>query len=231
MDRSIQNPVSTIENNVRIMLTMLEYARAHPPETFLLFSTDEVYGDSSPLVDETQALRPSNPYAASKAAQEMISIAYWRTYRVPVIITNSSNVVGSGQDPEKFIPKIIRAIKAGETIKVHAANGVVGMRYWNPVQNVVTALDVALEAGPTFKSHGPNRYHLPGGEEHSNLDVARMVAAALSMTLDYEVMEVGDLRPGYDQRYPKIEGKELIELGWTPAITLKECIDRLVRDS
>jgi len=230
VDRSITNPVSTVENNVSSVLTMLEYARKYPPVLFLLFSTDEVYGDALAAVDEQQALHPSNPYAASKAAQEMIATAYWRTYQVPVVITNSSNVVGSGQDPEKFIPKTIQALKAGQSVTIHAADGKIGRRFWNPVQNVVTAIDTIIGTGPSFRPSGPLRYHLPGGEEHSNLKVAEMLADILGIELNYSIMEVGDLRPGYDQRYPEFDSEPLMKLGWTPAMTLEECLEGMVAD-
>lgn len=125
VDRSIADPVPFIETNVAIVLWMLEYARKRPTKRFIHFSTDEVLGSDG---------YPSNPYAASKAAQEAIATAYWRTYGIPVVITQSNNIVGPNQDPEKFVPKIIELIKKQKPVPIHTFNGTLGKRYYNPVE-------------------------------------------------------------------------------------------------
>ena len=134
VDRSIADPVNFVENNVSITLQILEYARRHKPEKFLMFSTDEVYGAHEH--NDYDVLIPTNPYAASKAAQEAIAIAYFNTYEIPVIITNSNNIIGKNQHPEKFVPKVVSKIKAGEVVEVHEVNGKLGKRFYNPVENV-----------------------------------------------------------------------------------------------
>lgn len=109
VDTSITDPVNFINNNVNLALNMLELARKITPEKFIQFSTDEVYG---PMIDdvahpEWDKILPSNPYSASKACQEAIAISYWRTYSVPLIITNTMNIIGEKQDGEKYLPKIV----------------------------------------------------------------------------------------------------------------------------
>lgn len=224
VDRSISDPVNFIENNVSSTLQLLEYARRYRPQVFVQFSTDEVYGATEH--DEWDVLLPSNPYAASKAAQEMIAIAYWRTYDLPIVITNSNNIVGPRQDPEKFVPKIMELIANDETVTIHIANGAPGTRYWNPVQNVANALLFILrDLNPTFYSDGetdrPDRYNLPGGQELDNLEMAQLVAKLMGKKLKYKTVSAETVRHGYDQFYPKTDGT-LSKLGWDPPLTLEE---------
>lgn len=228
VDRSIKDPVPFIENNISITLQILEYARKHPPQAFILFSTDEVYGAMEHK--EWDILLPSNPYAASKAAQEMIAIAYWKTYQVPVIITNSNNIVGRNQNPEKFVPKLIQLIKAGKEVTIHTSNGKPGKRYWNAVENVADALLFILKQIPAKYSNTiekivdrPDKYNLSGGTELDNLEMAELIARKLKRDLKYRLVDVNDIRPGYDEFYAHTEGK-LDELGWKAPYTLEESL-------
>ena len=221
VDRSIVDPVGFIENNVSSTLQMLEYAREHCYKAFIQFSTDEVYGATEHK--EWDVLLPSNPYSASKAAQEMIAISYWRTYGVPVIITNSNNIVGKNQDPEKFVPKIVSMINSGQDVTLHTVNGNYGTRYYNPVQNVADALLFILEQPVSMypDTDRPDRYPIAGGEELNNLEMAELVAELMDKPLKYVTQDAESVRRGYDQFYPKTDGK-LTELGWTPPMTLRE---------
>lgn len=225
VDRSIKEPVAFIENNVSSTLQVLEYARKHKPLAFIQFSTDEVYGAMEH--EEWDVLMPSNPYAASKAAQEMIAIAYWRTYGLPIVITNSNNIVGQRQNPEKFVPMIIGKINRDEEVVIHTAkDGKPGIRHWNPVQNVADALLFILSGSPLiynpeFSDKFPDRYSLPGGEELNNLQMAQLVAGIMHKELKYRLVDVEGIRPGYDEFYPRTDGR-LSALGWTPPFTLKE---------
>jgi dTDP-glucose 4,6-dehydratase len=228
VDRSISDPVDFVENNISSTLQVLEYARKHVPEVFIMFSTDEVYGANAH--EEWDVLLPSNPYAASKASQEMICIAYWKTYGLPIVITNSNNIVGKNQDKEKFLPKIIDKLNKGEKITIHTSNGEPGTRYYNPVQNVADALLYILNIKPTLYSldvDRPDRYSLPGGEELNNLQMAQMVAKAMGKELDYELIDAESVRPGYDTFYPKTDGK-LSELGWEAPYTFEDELKKLV---
>lgn len=230
VDRSIQDPVNFIENNVGITLQMLEYARKHKPEAFILFSTDEVYGARQH--QEWDVLLPSNPYAASKAAQEMIAIAYWKTYDLPIVITNSNNIVGKNQNPEKFVPKVIDLIRKNQTVTIHTSNGQPGKRYWNAVENVADALLFILKQIPAKYSNTveqnvdrPDKYNLSGGTELDNLEMAELIARKLERDLKYRLVDVNDIRPGYDEFYPHTKGR-LDELGWQPPFTLDESLDQ-----
>src|SRR3990167_3648554 len=104
VQRAIEEPEYFIKNNIFLMLVMLEYARKIKPKAFVQISTDEVYGAApkGKRHKEWSTILPSNPYSASKASQEAIAISYWRTYKLPIIITNTMNNFGEMQDPEKY---------------------------------------------------------------------------------------------------------------------------------
>jgi dTDP-glucose 4,6-dehydratase len=121
VDRSIADPVPFVANNVLATLNLCEWARGRELTHFVQISTDEVYG---PAADghahrEWEPAIPSNPYAASKAGQEAIAISYWRTYGIPVVITNTMNLYGERQHPEKFIPMLVQRIDAGGWVTLH----------------------------------------------------------------------------------------------------------------
>lgn len=220
VDRSIIDPVGFVENNVSSTLQVLEYARKHKPKRFIHFSTDEVYGANAH--SDWDVLLPTNPYSASKAAQEMIVQGYYHTYKLPLIITNSNNVVGKNQHPEKFVPKIIDLIKNDKTITLHTTKAGYGIRYYNPVENVADALKFILKA--PYGHHGGDhlpRYSLVGGEVLDNLQMAQKVAKILGKELKYKDVEAIKVRPGYDAFYEQGEDK-LLTMGWEPPFTLDE---------
>lgn len=227
-ERSITDPLPFVENNVSSMLQVLEYARKHKPKVLLQFSTDEVYGAFAH--GEWDLLLPGNPYAASKAAQEVICIAYWRTYDLPIVITNSNNIVGPNQHPEKFVPKLIGLIKDGKEVEIHQTDGVPGRRCYNPVQNVADALLFILSRDPSIygKATRPDRYNIPGGEELNNLEMAQLIADMLGLPLNHKMVDANTVRPGYDQFYPKTIGR-LSELGWLPPLSLMEGLSWIKR--
>ena len=120
VDRSILSPDPFIETNVRGTATLLDAARTAKLGRFLLVSTDEVYGDiDAPLeADETFPLKPSSPYAASKAAADLLALSYVRTFKLPVVVTRASNNYGPYQFPEKLIPLMISNAMEGAPLPV-----------------------------------------------------------------------------------------------------------------
>lgn len=218
VDRSIKEPVAFVENNISLVLQTLEYARKHKPKVFIQFSTDEVFGDSGEV-----ELQPSNPYSASKASQELIALAYRRTYGVPVIITNTNNVIGENQDPEKFVPKITKLIRAGEVVELHVTkDGQFGTRYYNHAENVAAALLFILQQGRIGE-----RYNLPGGAKRDNLEMAQAIADLLMKELKAKTKDAGKDRPGYDKSYPEPDSK-LTDLGFKPPVSFEEGLTRAV---
>lgn len=219
VDRSISDPVPFVENNISLMLQVLEYARKYPPKLLIQFSTDEVFGHTEEVSD---VLWPSNPYSASKASQELIVSAYRKTYGIQAVVTNSNNIIGEGQDPEKYVAKLAEQIRNGEKVTVHAQNGELGRRRYNPVDNVSAGLMFLIDNyKPVPQNERTPRFGLTGGRELDNLEMAKLVAKVMDKPLDYEVIDVATVRPGYDQRYPNVN-TVLEDMGFIPPLTLEE---------
>ena len=234
VEHSIADPVKCVENNLRVALHMLEYARMVRPRVFVQVSTDEVYGPAPPGYAhfEWDAIRPSNPYSASKAAQEALAFAWWRTWQVPVLITNTMNLIGERQGPEKLVPTVIRAVRKGDTVPIYSANGESGYRCWLHARNKADALcflaaklDGNLPMYPAASE--PARYNVVG-EEYSNLDIANFIAETVGKPLNYDLVEFHASRPGHDLRYA-LHGGLLKSLGWEPPMRLEESLRKTVQ--
>lgn len=235
VDRSITDPMPFVENNTSLALTMLEYARAVKPKVFLQISTDEVYG---PAPDgyahkEWDPVLPSNPYAASKAAQEAIAISYWRTYGVPVVITNTMNLIGERQDTEKFVPMVIGKILRGEEITIHGTPERVGSRFYLHARNHADALKFLSTREPTAYRDSndivrPDRFHVVGEREVDNFTMAKRIAEILDKPLKHRFEDFHATRPGHDRRYA-LDGRKLLETGWAPPVALDESLARAVK--
>lgn len=232
VDTSITDPVPFVQNNVNLVLNMLELAREIKPKKFIQFSTDEVYG---PMLNgiphpEWDPILPSNPYSASKASQEAIAISYWRTYSVPLILTNTMNIIGEKQDGEKFLPKIVKNVKNGTTMTIHAQNGVAGSRFYLHARNAADAIlfilkNVDLQMFPQFNE--PVRLNVVGKTELNNLELAKMVANIMGKELKYEFVDVHTTRPGHDPRYG-LDGTKLKELGYDYPVDFDESLKRTI---
>lgn len=234
VDRSITNPGDFVLGNVQLVYTMLELARELRPELFLQFSTDEVYGPAPHGVDyeEWSKIRPSNPYSASKAAQEAIAFSYWRTYGVPVIITNTMNIFGQTQDPEKFCALLIRKIYNGEEVTIHGREGDIGSRYYLHARNAADAVLFIVNNLPPKKYREdvvmePDRYNIVGDVEMNNLDFANLVAEIMGKELKYKLMDFHSGRPGHDRRYA-LSGKKLKDLGWKAPHDFKKSLETTI---
>jgi dTDP-glucose 4,6-dehydratase len=241
VDRSLEEPRHFIENNIMLVTTMLDYARTLPSlELFIQISTDEVYGPAHTEKGhpEYDAILPSNPYSASKAAQEAIAIAYWRSYDVPVVITNTMNIIGERQDPEKFVPKTIKKLLSGEKMPVHGqvvdGKWVSGSRFYLHARNQADALTYIIKHASSHKlkkSEGvprPLRFHVGGEREVSNDEMANLIASFMDLTGNWvEYNDVGNTRPGHDLRYGLQRGT-LEEWGWKPAVPFNESLKNTV---
>lgn len=234
VDRSIKDPVPFVKNNVDLVLNMLEFARKYKPKVFLQFSTDEVYGVAPEGVNhkEWSPIVPSNPYSASKAAQEAIAISYWRTYGVPLIITNTMNLVGEMQDPEKYLAKAVRQIGKGEAITVHGTKKHIGSRYYLHARNMADAVLFIIQMKkPTQYSEDkdlmPDRYNIVGDIELNNLEVVEAIAKVLGKKLKYKFVDFHATRPGHDRRYA-LDGKKLKKEGWVAPLDFMESLKKYV---
>lgn len=247
VDRSITDPVPFIENNVSVVLNTLELARKVRPRSFVLVSTDEVYGpveaDDFKGHGEWDAILPSNPYSASKAAQEAIAISYWRTYGVPLQIVNCMNMIGERQDPEKFVPLVLRKVLQGKKVKVHGTPDHIGTRHYLHARNLADGITFLLEGNPVmFPAHSdsyadrhgycaegprPDRYNIVGPDRIDNLSLAQMIADYAGMPLKYKLEDFHSTRPGHDPHYG-LDNARMNVLGWTPPVSLETSLKKTV---
>lgn len=232
VERSIVDPVPFVQNNVNVVLNVLEFARIYPPKVFIQISTDEVYGAAPEGVNhkEWSPILPSNPYSASKACQEAIAISYWRTYGVPVVITNTMNMVGEMQDPEKYAALLVSRIERGEVVSVHGTQDKIGSRYYLHSRNHADALLwILTKTTPSMfpASDRPDRYNIVGEIEINNLKLAKLVASILEKPLKYELVDFHSVRPGHDARYA-LDGTKIRELGWKAPIPFVASLEKYI---
>lgn len=243
---SIEDPVPTIRNNVDSTLYTLELARTlwglrgkehvPPPNTvFLQFSTDEVYGPAKKTQahKEWETILPSNAYAASKAAQEAIAISYWRSYGLPLIITNTMNNFGEMQQPNKWPVKIQKGVQHGESVTVHAAgDGQIGTRYYLHSRNTSDAILFLLKKKKAYlHKEGfvdrPLRYNIVGDKQISNLELAEIIAKLMGRPLKYNLVNFHAEQPGHDLHYG-LDGTKLAKLGWTSPLSFEESLKNTI---
>jgi dTDP-glucose 4,6-dehydratase len=225
VDRSITDPGPFIENNVRLITNVLEIAKVIRPHAVLQVSTDEVYGPAKVDHPEWSPILPSNPYSASKACQEAIAFSYWRTYGVPVMITNTMNIFGEMQDPEKFVPKIMRSLLRGDTIPVHvSADGIPGSRYYLHARNQADALvhlAMNVDQMPYPKADRPPRYNVVGDREVDNVEMVHLIAELMGVKPKISKVDFHTSRPGHDLRYG-LDGSKIRDFGWKAPKTFEE---------
>lgn len=233
VNRSIENPTPFILNNVSLMCNMLDWARETGVEKFLHISTDEVYGPGSKhrTNKEWKDLHlPSNPYAASKAAQEDIALSYWRTYGIPIAIVNSMNIIGETQDSEKYMALVMKKIYNNEKVTVHSNGGEIGSRYYLHARSLASGLMHILDQD--FPKYGeadlPLRMHIAGEKKLNNLELAQLVAKAAGRQLNYELIDPNTERPGHDMHYA-LSGENLANSGWKHPVAIEESISSVVK--
>lgn len=234
VDRSIDYPRHFIENNTSATVTIMELARVLKPEVVIQISTDEVYGPAPKGTNfkEWSPIVPSNPYSASKACQEAVAISYWRTYSVPLIITNTMNLVGERQDSEKFVPMVISRVMAGKHVTIHGNENEIGSRFYLHARNHADALlYITNKLPPHLFDRGlhdkPDRYNIRGEQEIDNFDMAQMLAHIIGKPLKYELVDFHRSRPGHDPRYA-LDDMKLRSLGWTPPVPLYDSLVKTV---
>lgn len=228
VDRSITEPRPFVENNVALILTLLEWMReGSNVEKFIHISTDEVYG---PAYDhnhkEGEPHRPSNPYSASKAAQEAVVYSYWRTYNLPLVITNTMNIIGEMQDTEKFIPMTIKKILAGEEVTVHVSpEGVPGSRYYLHARNQADALVYLLQNHtPTrYPATDIDRFNVVGEKEVNNLEMVELISEILGKPANVKEVDFHSSRPGHDLRYG-LDGAKMESIGWKAPLSFYDSL-------
>jgi len=222
VDRSLDAPRLFLETNVLGTQTLLAAAREAGVGRFLQVSTDEVYGSLGAEGKFTEAtpLAPNSPYAASKAAADLICRAYHHTFGFPVVITRCSNNYGPCQFPEKLIPLMIANALEGRPLPVYGDG--LNVRDWLYVTDHCVALDLVLRRGRPGEV-----YNVGGDNELPNLELVRTLLRLLDRP-ESLIAFVAD-RPGHDRRYAIDATKIRRELGWTPAHRFADGLAATVR--
>ena len=217
VDRSITNPEIFIETNVQGTLNLLQASKELGIDRYLQVSTDEVYGTlgKTGYFCETTPLAPNSPYSASKASADMLTRAYFETYKLPVLNTRCSNNYGPYQYPEKLIPFFISKLLKGEKVPVYGDG--LNVRDWLYVYDHCEAIDVVLHKGKIGEV-----YNIGGHNEKTNLEITHLILDAMGK--DESSIEYVQDRLGHDRRYAISNDKITSELGWKPSLTFEEGI-------
>lgn len=242
VDRSISGPLDFIQTNVVGTATLLESVRAYldgqSPQMkqsfrFHHISTDEVYGDlhgTNSYFTESTSYAPSSPYSASKASSDHLVRAWYRTYGLPVLITNCSNNYGPYQFPEKLIPVMIMNALKGKSLPIYG-NGL-QVRDWLYVEDHARALYTVLRNGRIGHT-----YNIGGNNEKKNIEVVGAICSILDEEITSKPQGISSFselityvqdRPGHDQRYAIDASKLASELGWKPCESFESGIKKTV---
>ncbi|OGP56160.1 MAG: dTDP-glucose 4,6-dehydratase [Deltaproteobacteria bacterium RBG_13_52_11] len=221
VDRSIEDPDLFLRTNILGTQVLLEGAREAKIPLFIQISTDEVYGSlgTKGFFTEATPLKPNSPYAASKAAADLMVRAYAKTYGLASIITRCSNNYGPYQFPEKLIPLMISNAVEDRELPIYGDG--LNVRDWIYVGDHCQALDVILHRGKSGEM-----YNIGGASERTNLQVVRTILESLGKP-ESLIRFVKD-RPGHDRRYAMDFSKLKQELDWQPLMTFEQGIQQTI---
>ncbi|MDR0470856.1 MAG: dTDP-glucose 4,6-dehydratase [Nitrososphaerota archaeon] len=221
VDRSITDPNVFLQNNTVGTFTILEAIKRHNPKArFVQVSTDEVYGEAieSSFTENTPP-KPSNPYAASKAAADMFVLAYCKTYGLKASITRCTNNFGPYQLPEKLIPKII--IRALRDLQLPIYGKGTNIRDWIHVTDHCKAVSMVLEKGKPGEI-----YNISASNELTNLEIVKKILTYIKKP--ESLLTFVEDRPGHDVRYSLDSKKIRDELGWKPTEIFEDALNSTV---
>ena len=225
VDRSIENPQVFLETNIIGTSVLMDACRKHEVKRFHQVSTDEVYGDlplNRPdlLFTEQTPLHTSSPYSSSKAAADLLVMAYHRTYGLPVTISRCSNNYGPYQFPEKLIPLMIANCLADKPLPVYGQG--LNVRDWLYVEDHCKAIDLIIHEGKSGEI-----YNIGGHNEMRNIDIVKLILKELGK--DESLITYVTDRKGHDQRYAIDPTKIHNELGWLPETMFKDGIKKTIK--
>ncbi|GHU76267.1 dTDP-glucose 4,6-dehydratase [Clostridia bacterium] len=225
VDRSIEDPGLFLQTNILGTQTLMDACRKHGVRRFHQVSTDEVYGDlpldrPDLLFTEATPIHTSSPYSASKAAADLLALAYHRTYQLPVTITRCSNNYGPYHFPEKLIPLMITRALADQPLPVYGKGA--NIRDWLYVEDHCSAVDLVMRGGREGEI-----YNIGGHNERTNLQVVQAILRQLGKP-ESLISYVTD-RPGHDLRYAIDPSKIQRELGWQPRTPFEDGIAHTIQ--
>jgi len=220
VDRSIIEPGSFINTDVLGTYVLLEAAKRYNHQLYVQVSTDEVYGstETSKFL-ENDPLNPSNPYSASKGSADLLARSYWITYKLPVIITRSSNNFGPYQHPEKLIPLFITNALDDKDLPLYGDG--LNVRDWIYVQENCEAIDLLLHRGKPGEI-----YNVSGKKQKKNIEVAELIIQELNKPRAL-IKFVKD-RLGHDRRY-SLDSTKIHGLGFRPHNNFKEALRETIK--
>lgn len=220
VDRSIADASDFVRTNVMGTQVLLDAAVRHDVGRFIYVSTDEVYGSiDEGSWDESAPLDPNSPYAASKAAGDMLARAYHRTHGLPVIVTRGSNTYGPYQYPEKIIPLFITNLMQGKTVPLYGDG--MNVRDWLHVDDHCRGIWWAA-----MKGTPGDVYNVGGGTELTNWELTGQLLNAMGS--DWDQVEMVPDRKGHDRRY-SLDATKLAALGYKPEVDFHDGLERTVR--
>ena len=232
VQNSFDNALQYTSDNVVGTHTLLEACRKYGKiQKFIHISTDEVYGESmlsenEEKKNEDSVLCPTNPYAATKAAAELIAKSYYHSFKMPIIITRGNNVYGPNQYPEKLIPRFIQQLLKGEQVTIQGDGS--NVRAFLHVNDVCSALKLILEKGKIGEIYniGSDDHH-----EYTVTQIAHMLIEKITKTTDYDkwICHIED-RPFNDKRY-YISNQKVKDLGWTILTDFDNGIDEVIQST
>jgi len=225
VDRSITFPLEFVMDNVVGTAHILDYARKIDGlERFAYFSTDEVFGPAPPGIyyKENDRYNSTNPYSASKAGAEELVVAFENTYGLPAFITHTMNVFGERQNPEKYIPMVIKKVRDNGIVTVHANSEktAAGSRHYIHAEDVADALlflynyDISKISSDSTGAKC-QKFNIVGRDEIDNLELAKFIAEVQKKELKYKMVDFHSQRPGHDLRY-SLDGSKMAKMGWSP---------------
>lgn len=222
VDRSIMGPSIFIETNVGGTNVLLDVARESGIRRFVQISTDEVYGSlgSTGKFREDTPLHPNSPYSASKAAADLLALAYHHTFGLPVVITRCSNNYGPYQFPEKLIPLMIVNALDNKQLPVYGDG--LNIRDWLYVRDHCTAIDLVL-----MKGKAGEIYNIGGENEWKNIEIVKLLLKIIEKP-DSLITFVKD-RLGHDRRYAIDASKIVNELGWKPVVAFEDGLAKTIK--
>ena len=219
VDRSIEDASAFIRTNIQGVYTLLEAAKRHNIKRFIQISSDEVYGSiRKGSFKETSPLRPNSPYSAAKAGGDHLALAYYKTFKLPVILTRSSNNFGPYQYPEKVIPLFITNLLENKKVPLYGDG--LNVRDWLYVADNCSAIDLVLHKGKIGEV-----YNIGGSFEIPNIELTKIILKNLGKT-DKMIHYVTD-RLGHDRRY-SLDSAKVRKLGWKPSKSFDTAIKETI---
>lgn len=228
VDRSIHRGVEEfIDTNIKGVFHLLEACKKFGIEKFVHVSTDEVYGelelDDPDTFTEKMKFRPSSPYSATKAGGDCLCRAYYKTWNVPVVVTNCSNNYGPWQYPEKMIPFWIHQLAQDQPVPVYGDG--MNVRDWIHVDDHNAALELCLAKGQAGET-----YNIGANNERNNLEMAKLIIRRVQRVPEGQedaYLKFVQDRPGHDRRYAVDSSKIETELGWRPQFGRDQFLKKL----